>query len=513
MLGSAVADRSHLQLANSRILVHRLIKSIYDKSTRHGAGTLARHYFINYRKSLNLTEAQLLHVHLERYLGRKRVFIDISGLEGGDHWLQSLERQVANSIAMVVLIDKNWLTVIDEQGNYRLQQSSDFVRFEVEQALLRNIPVIPLLLDGAQMPTTDDLPAGLAQLPFQQAMTLRQESFEKDAAEVAKRLKYFAGISRSPKGVPVWATALTSVLFLVLGAIVGPWALQEMGVPRISFDSAQVDAAGRLDDLLKQKEKNIRQRENEVQGLQERLRTLDGKLMKQIKENEELREASVIQKNRIATLLSSRSQNSTRVASIAASKPLETYTVRSGDSLYAIARKHNMEIEDLRRLNQALTARELRPGQQLNVHVPGKRPPHTKRTPAHSDGIFRWPLRGKIISKFGRQQNGTRNDGIKLLAPEGTDIHAAGNGIVAYAGDDLRGYGNLVLIRHDGGYVTAYAHASSILVKRGDEVESGQVIAKVGSTGSVDVAQLHFEVRQGARPIDPLPFLNAKAKR
>jgi murein DD-endopeptidase MepM/ murein hydrolase activator NlpD len=120
---------------------------------------------------------------------------------------------------------------------------------------------------------------------------------------------------------------------------------------------------------------------------------------------------------------------------------------------------------------------------------------------------LRWPVAGKVISGFGPRPDGTHNDGVNLAAPMGTDIHAAEGGVVAYAGDELKGYGNLVLIRHDNGWVTAYAHADEILVKRGDRIKRGQVIAKAGRTGQVDQPQVHFELRQGQKPVDPTPFM------
>ena len=96
----------------------------------------------------------------------------------------------------------------------------------------------------------------------------------------------------------------------------------------------------------------------------------------------------------------------------------------------------------------------------------------------------------------------------KLLVDEGTPVKAAEDGVVAYSGNELKGYGNLVLIRHSNGYVTAYAHASEILVKRGDTIKRGQVIAKSGQSGEVASPQLHFEIRKNSTPVDPLQFLN-----
>jgi murein DD-endopeptidase MepM/ murein hydrolase activator NlpD len=120
---------------------------------------------------------------------------------------------------------------------------------------------------------------------------------------------------------------------------------------------------------------------------------------------------------------------------------------------------------------------------------------------------FRWPVRGRVIGTFGPKPNGERNDGIDLAVPQGTEVRAAEDGVVAYAGNELKGYGKLVLIRHEDGFVTAYANASEILVKRNDKIRRGQVIAKSGQTGGVAVPQLHFEIRKGSTPVDPSQFL------
>ena len=121
---------------------------------------------------------------------------------------------------------------------------------------------------------------------------------------------------------------------------------------------------------------------------------------------------------------------------------------------------------------------------------------------------FRWPVRGRVITAYGAKTNGKANDGINLAVPEGTPVKAADDGVVAYSGNELKGYGNLVLIRHANGYVTAYAHASELLVKRGDTIKRGQVIAKSGQSGEVASPQLHFEIRKGSTPVDPLQFLS-----
>ena len=112
------------------------------------------------------------------------------------------------------------------------------------------------------------------------------------------------------------------------------------------------------------------------------------------------------------------------------------------------------------------------------------------------------------VSSYGSKTNGKSNDGINLAVPEGTPVKAAEDGVVAYSGNELKGYGNLVLVRHSNGYVTAYAHTSEIMVKRGDTIKRGQVIAKSGQTGEVGSPQLHFEIRKGSSAVDPLQFLN-----
>ncbi|MDD7908750.1 peptidoglycan DD-metalloendopeptidase family protein [Pseudovibrio exalbescens] len=121
--------------------------------------------------------------------------------------------------------------------------------------------------------------------------------------------------------------------------------------------------------------------------------------------------------------------------------------------------------------------------------------------------FFRWPVSGRIISDFGPKPGGAHNDGINLAVPEGTEIKATEDGTIVYSGNELKGFGNLVLIRHSNGWVSAYAHNSELLVRRGDSVRRGQVIAKAGATGSVSQPQLHFELRKDNKPVDPLQHL------
>ena len=132
--------------------------------------------------------------------------------------------------------------------------------------------------------------------------------------------------------------------------------------------------------------------------------------------------------------------------------------------------------------------------------------PIPKPPPISGKG-FRWPVRGRVVSDYGAKPKGFHNDGINIAAPRGMGIKAAQNGVVVYAGNELRGFGNLLLIKHSGGWVTAYAHADSLLVKRGDRVLKGQRVATVGTTGSVTKPQLHFEIRKGRQARDPRKYL------
>src|SRR4051794_10229428 len=150
------------------------------------------------------------------------------------------------------------------------------------------------------------------------------------------------------------------------------------------------------------------------------------------------------------------------------------------------------------------------PAPTANIVAPAADPlpePAQTGTTGGSNTSFRWPVKGKVIQGFGPKQGGGQNDGINVAVPEGTPIKAAEDGVVAYAGSELKGYGNLVLVRHSNGFVTAYAHASELSVKKGDTIKRGQVIGKAGQTGNVASPQLHFEVRKGATPVDPSQYL------
>src|SRR5579875_362515 len=145
--------------------------------------------------------------------------------------------------------------------------------------------------------------------------------------------------------------------------------------------------------------------------------------------------------------------------------------------------------------------------------APAIEAPRTGSVAPAGAGRFLWPVRGRVIGGFGATPAGTHNDGINIAAPKGTPVRAADAGVVVYAGNELRGYGNLILIKHVGGWMTAYAHNANLLVKRGETVKRGQEIATVGATGIVTEPKLHFEIRRGTEVLDPMQYLSASQAR
>lgn len=210
------------------------------------------------------------------------------------------------------------------------------------------------------------------------------------------------------------------------------------------------------------------------------------------------------------------------------------HRVRDGETLYSIAQRYGVDVYALAAYNGLTQPYIVRPGQRLRLPLPGtrmaKRPAEDTQTreeveastviarlptpiealpkpPQKTGRGFVWPVEGKVISTYGSKDNGLYNDGINIAAEPGTSVRAVENGVVAYAGNELRAFGNLLLIEHEGGWVSAYAHNEVLLVGRGDKVEKGQPVARVGRSGSVTVPQLHFELRKNKRAVDPLKHL------
>lgn len=198
------------------------------------------------------------------------------------------------------------------------------------------------------------------------------------------------------------------------------------------------------------------------------------------------------------------------------------HVVAKGDTSYSISRRYGVDLASLTRVNGLKSPYTLSIGQELKLPGGARAVPlatglttATARgpipaPPPRAGSSFAWPVVGPIISRFGPKGGGLHNDGINIRAPKGTAVRAAEAGVVAYAGSELRAYGNLLLIRHAGGWVTAYAHNERLLVSRGERVNRGQVIARVGASGGVSEPQLHFEVRKGTQAVNPQRYLERR---
>ena len=215
------------------------------------------------------------------------------------------------------------------------------------------------------------------------------------------------------------------------------------------------------------------------------------------------------------------------------------HIVEKGDTVYNISKRYDVDMRSLSKLNNIAAPYALRIGQRLVIPgsvVSSSTTPTTARKAATASKTsswkassakkkttsaakkttttvkkrtskFAWPVQGKVVSNFGPIAKGRNNDGINIKAPLGTPVKAADAGTVAYAGNELRGFGNLILIKHSGGWMTAYAHNDRILVRKGQKVKKGEKISTVGSTGGVSTPQLHFEIRAGKKAVNPKAYL------
>jgi murein DD-endopeptidase MepM/ murein hydrolase activator NlpD len=179
----------------------------------------------------------------------------------------------------------------------------------------------------------------------------------------------------------------------------------------------------------------------------------------------------------------------------------EVYHIQSGDTLWALSRRFRVSVETLARANGLTEKSILKVGQAIKI--PSSLP--RQYVKVDNQGGFLWPVRGRISSRFGPRGRSFHN-GIDIIAPSGTLIRAAQSGVVSFSGT-MRGYGRVVIIDHPGGWQTVYAHNSVNLVARGQRVNQGDPIGKVGRTGNATTTHLHFEVRRSGRCMDPLQFL------
>lgn len=207
--------------------------------------------------------------------------------------------------------------------------------------------------------------------------------------------------------------------------------------------------------------------------------------------------------------------------------------VEYGETIYSLAIKHNVSYLDLAEINNLAWPYSLEIGQKLYLTKPNQIPNETNShidtkiiddyTPANQNPAttepakkiiiesavtgFKWPINGKIISYFGSNDNGTKNDGIYIETQLNKPVKATASGTVIYAGQDLEQYGNLLIISHKDQYFSAYAHLSELKVTKNSKIQAGDIIALTGDTGNISSPQLYFSLRKNKTPVDPLKYL------
>ena len=234
---------------------------------------------------------------------------------------------------------------------------------------------------------------------------------------------------------------------------------------------------------------------------------------------------SIIQENNLVAPFTLRTGQSLKIT------PPRTHIVRFGDSVNLISQRYAVSPYQLAQLNNLDAPFELTVGQRLQlpmsldfsvldsgvpdgaspaVAVPTQPSQPRKKivAPKLGAGGFSWPVEGEIIAEFGPSARGVHNDGVNIAADMGAPVTVSANGTVAFVGDNIKNFGKLVLVKHDGGIITAYAHLDSISVSEGDVLAAGESIGNVGATGRVDRPQLHFEIRKSRQPIDPRSLIS-----
>ena len=204
----------------------------------------------------------------------------------------------------------------------------------------------------------------------------------------------------------------------------------------------------------------------------------------------------------------------------------KVYTVKKGDTLYSISRKFKTDLFTLSVLNKLNNVNQIKVNQKILIpeYILKPKKIKQKEKPLQKtenkkiikkklltnkvDTDFIWPVKGKILNNFGSETPGFFNDGINISSNLGTSVKASLDGEIVYSGNEIPGYGNLILIKHSKNWITAYAHLEKIVKKKGNYVKKGETIGLVGKTGNVSEVQLHFEIRKGKEAVNPLKYLS-----
>ena len=214
------------------------------------------------------------------------------------------------------------------------------------------------------------------------------------------------------------------------------------------------------------------------------------------------------------------------------------HKVKKGETLYSISRRYKTDVYSISKLNNLKNINSINEGQALKIYgdlkienknnyrnnvnkanlkkIDSKKKslksvkkttPNFKQT-FSKNSKFIWPVKGKLISKYGKSSDGFFNDGININSKLNQKVSASNDGVIIYSGNEIPGYGNLVLIKHSQNWITAYAHLGKVSIEKGDKVKKGQIIGLVGKTGNVRKPQLHFEIRKGKEAVNPLNYLS-----
>ena len=336
---------------------------------------------------------------------------------------------------------------------------------------------------------------GLTDLNLKPGQKLRLPAGAKSVAKAAPRSQPVPPTAEAPKAAPVTPVVPTAA---------APAAAQPVAAAPTAAASAAwtetytIKAGDSLYSVARRRGVTVAELQR-VNGITDARKVMPGAVIKVPPEATESRQAA-------ATAPSSQNASPAAISQATAAAP--SVTVGAEPQTAGGPRPTVINAPRVAAVDIKGTTTDIQPvASGASRDVATKQAPEQPKGAASADVKLRWPVKGRVVSSFGPQSDGTQNDGVNVAVPLGTDVLAAESGVVAYAGSEVRGYGNLVLVRHDNGWVTAYAHNDQLLVQRGDRVRRGQSLAKAGRTGSVDQPQLHFELRQGPKPVDPTPYM------
>lgn len=317
--------------------------------------------------------------------------------------------------------------------------------------------------------------------------------------------------------MPEWLKNLTASFGFVSAAISAPYEVHKVEQAPIYLPDKVVHDHGRTYQISPSvwSEETL----SFSAGMPQKIRARKGDTIKTISERYAVPTRTIIEVNQLSAPFS------LKEGQLLTLYGPRIHIVRTGEDVYQIAAKHNVGLSAVARQNKMRAPFKVLPGQALilpasPVKLSGPRAvpseptdrshkmleANLKQLSRNRNLTFKRPLRGVILSGFGPKERGLYNDGINIRGRLGDTVRAAESGVVVYSGHGVKSYGNLILIKHKDGWITAYAHLSQFKTKKGDLVKVGQAIAAVGRTGYVQEPQLHFEIRHNGKPVNPIDF-------